>query len=176
MKECLQNERDATSAMLFSSPAIEIVVRGETRLTCCLIARARRRCPAILDLDKCNHEAHATVGVLSEKMPTCLCWSDSIVICSKMSHCKRTPAISKSLLVMSPVGLESDTKAGFKSSKKNHKHRSAKFEVFQLRCLKIKKSFLPNIEVLKFGSLDNYRIKIVISVEEIFSITSIRLF
>jgi hypothetical protein len=109
VKGCLRNERDAISAILLSSPAIEIVVRGETRLMCCRIARARRRCPAILDLDECSLEAQATVGVLSENMPTCLCWSDSVVICSKMSHCNSTPAISKSLLVMSPVGLESET-------------------------------------------------------------------
>jgi hypothetical protein len=53
--------------------------------------------------------AQATVGVLSEKMPMCLCSRLAGAICSSTSHCRSTPAISRSLFVMSPFGLECET-------------------------------------------------------------------
>ena len=109
MKRESRKERDAMSAMRFRIPAIEIVMSGEVRLICCLSARALRRCPAMTDLEECSLVAHATVGVLSQNIPMCACSNDCGAWCSRINHCMRCPAISKSLLVRSPSGLLSET-------------------------------------------------------------------
>ena len=67
-------ERDATSAILFSMPAIDTVTRGEASLTLMRIMRARtRRCP-IFDLLEVMRRAQLTVDVLSHQAATCSCF------------------------------------------------------------------------------------------------------
>ena len=48
--------------------------------------------------------------MLSQKMPTWANCNDRGAICSSTSQVSRTPAISKSELVMSPFGLEVETR------------------------------------------------------------------
>ena len=89
MKGCSRNERDATSASLLRIPGIDIVNSGEDWWTCCLMASARSRCPAMIDFEEWSLFAHATVGVLSESIPICACFNDSGATCSRTNHCRR---------------------------------------------------------------------------------------
>ena len=106
---CSRKERDATSASMFRIPAIDIVSSGEDWWTCCLMASALNRCPAIIDFEEWSLLAHATVGVLSDDIPICACLSGPGATCSRTNHWRRCAAISRSLLVKSPSGFESDT-------------------------------------------------------------------
>ena len=94
--------------MLFSFPAIETVRSGEDRVTRCLMARAISSLAATLDLVDESFLDHATVGVLSQYTPTCS-WRSFTPILSSTSHSRRTPANSRSELVISPFGFENDT-------------------------------------------------------------------
>ena len=61
---------EATSAISFLIPAMDTVSNGEAWCTCWRTARARHRCPPMTDFDEASFVAHATAGVLSQKMPT----------------------------------------------------------------------------------------------------------
>ena len=103
-------ERDATSAMLFWLPLICVVRRGDACMTCCLTASALSRCAAMLDVVVVCLFVQDTVAMLSEKIPTCACFSVDGVIFSRISHASRTPAISRSFIDMVPFGFCFDTK------------------------------------------------------------------
>ena len=103
----LLKNRDATSAMIFFTPAIDQVIRGDAWLICKRIARARTSRAATMDLDELILLAQLTVGVLSHHAAA---WeSFSGARCSRTRYSPSNPAISKSELVISPVGLENDT-------------------------------------------------------------------
>jgi hypothetical protein len=100
---------DATSAMSFFIPAMEMVKIGEALCACCLSARARHKCPPIADFDDDNRVAQATAGVLSQKMPTCECFRHTGLMFSRTSQASRTPAISRFEMLTCPVLLVAET-------------------------------------------------------------------
>lgn len=59
-------ERDATSAMLFALPSMDMVRSGDDRVTLCRMARAMRSRAATLDFFDDSFFDQATVGVLSQ--------------------------------------------------------------------------------------------------------------
>ena len=59
------NDRDTMSAMSFCFQAMDTVMRGDTCVTCCRMARARRSFPATFDFLDAIFADQATVGVLS---------------------------------------------------------------------------------------------------------------
>ena len=83
---------------------------GLARCRCWWRASARSRCPAMIDLEDRSLSVHATVGVLSQKMPTWQYWSECGAMCSSTSQAKRTPAISRSEFVILPLGFDVDTR------------------------------------------------------------------
>ena len=89
-------KHDATFAMLFSFPAIDMTSSSADRHICCRNARARSRCPATSD-QAVNFVDHRTVAVLSHYIPAHVCFRDG-TRCSSTSHSRRTPVISKSLM------------------------------------------------------------------------------
>jgi hypothetical protein len=102
--------RDATSAMSLFIPAMDTVSKGEERCTCCRNASARQRCPPSFDFEDASLVAHATAGVLSQKIPTFECCKCVGTMFSSTSHASRTPAISKSEMEIVPFLLLADTK------------------------------------------------------------------
>ena len=102
-------EREATSAILFASPAMEVHRRGEVRCRCCRRARARSMDCASFDFLEWSLYDHWTVDLLSQKMPTWQC-SRLCMCCSRMSQCSSTPAISRSFIVILPLGFVAETK------------------------------------------------------------------
>jgi hypothetical protein len=96
--------RDATSAMEFSTPAMEATVRGPTWEACCMAASPCSSCPAVGELDLLAMRAiQATVGMLSDSTPAQTnCISTSW--CSTM-YCGNRAAISKSELVRRQGGV-----------------------------------------------------------------------
>ena len=103
-----RNERDATSAISFSSPAIETESSGDAFRALCLIARARRSLPATMECFDAKRFAHETVGVLSQYIATCE-YCRSVTKYSNTNQCSTKPANSKSEFVISPVGFLSET-------------------------------------------------------------------
>ena len=99
----------AWSAMILRTPAMDTVRHGDERWVCCLRARTLRRCPATTDFEDWSLLLHETAGVLSQKIPTVENCSDFGAICSKTSHARSTPAISRSELVIVPFGFEKET-------------------------------------------------------------------
>ena len=102
------NDRDGISASALSSPAMCKVVRGETRLRWMRNASARTNCIARTECFAASRCTQWTVGELSLKSATWLCasgWHMSSII----SHSIRSPAISRSELVIIPFGFVADT-------------------------------------------------------------------
>jgi hypothetical protein len=88
--------RDATSAISFLIPAIEIVSIGEVLCMCWRSASAWHRCPPMGELDEATSlVAQATAGVLSQKIPTCECCRQIGLMFSRTSQARKTPAISR---------------------------------------------------------------------------------
>ena len=102
--------RDATSAISFLIPAIDTVSIGEARWTCWRSANALQRCPPTIDFDDASFVAHATAGVLSQKMPTWACVRLNGLICSSTNQASSTPAISKSDMEIVPFLFLEETK------------------------------------------------------------------
>ena len=102
----LLNDRDGTSAMSLSTPAIPSECRGDALFTCIRIPRTRSRCAAMSDVELVSLYVHWTAEALSQKIATDMCLRDVGVMCSSTSQCSKIPAISRSLIVTFPVGLE----------------------------------------------------------------------
>lgn len=100
---CWCLNRDAMSANLLNSPSMLKHTSGEACLMCCRRASARMRNAPGTDV-ALSLLVQATDDVLSQKMLVCLNFK-SVVICSSTSHWRSTPAISKSLMLRSPLGL-----------------------------------------------------------------------
>jgi hypothetical protein len=75
--ECLLKVREATSAIRFLMPAMEMEIRGEASLACMRIANARARRPATADLEELSLFVQLTVGVLSHHAATWTCFSST---------------------------------------------------------------------------------------------------
>ena len=99
-------DREGMSVSVLSTPAMWRGVRGEHRRACRQNASARIMCMATrecLDAKRCTQ---CTVGVLSLMSAMCL-FSRSGQTASITSHRRRRPAISRSELVIEPVGFDS---------------------------------------------------------------------
>ena len=83
------------------------VTSGDAWLTWMRRARARTRRDATIDLDELSLLDQLTVGVLSHHAAACA--NLRLVRCSRTMNSSRLPAISKSELVMSPLGFENET-------------------------------------------------------------------
>ena len=101
---------EATSAILFKTPTIEIISRGADLQICCRRARAQSKCPAMSNFAE-NFLDYWTVEELSHLMPPWTCCSDGRWA-SKTSHLRSTPAISKSFLDRSLVLRRAIMKGG----------------------------------------------------------------
>ena len=110
MNVLLLKERDGTSAMSFNTPAMPSEWRGDALLTCIRMLSTRNRCDAMSDEELLSLYVHCTADALSQKIATERCLRDVGVMCSSTSQCKSIPAISKSLMVISPDGLDALTK------------------------------------------------------------------
>ena len=53
---------------------------------------------------------HVTVALLSEKMPTWACLRVDGAMRSRISHASSTPAISRSLMDIDPLGFDAETR------------------------------------------------------------------
>ena len=95
------NDRDAQSAIAFSSPGRCAGVSGDARCTRCRIASAMIRSPAGPLLCAAQLRIHDTAELLSfsKAIWRCLRFTP---IPSRTSHPRRLPAISRSLMVSSP--------------------------------------------------------------------------
>ena len=62
------SNREATPAILFKTPAIDIISRGSDLQICCCRARAQSKCPAMSNFAE-NYLDHCTVEELSHLMP-----------------------------------------------------------------------------------------------------------
>ena len=62
-------DRDAISAILFSTPLMCAEDKGDVLLTCCRSASALSKCPAIVDVDVLCLLVHVTVDMLSQNKP-----------------------------------------------------------------------------------------------------------
>jgi len=101
---CLVDKHDVPSAMVLRWPGMwYVVVSGKAWHASIWIARACSRCAAVFALDDSNHDAQATVGVLSQPIAMWLCCRSTRH--SRTSHGPNSPAISRSKLVMVPAGL-----------------------------------------------------------------------
>ena len=69
------NDLDGISARLFSIHAIDSVINGEACITLCRSASALSSRPATFDRFDAIFAAHATVGILSQNAPACLCFN-----------------------------------------------------------------------------------------------------
>jgi hypothetical protein len=113
---------EATSAMSFFIPAIETVRIGDAWCTCWRSARALHRCPPTVDFDEASFVAHATAGVLSQKMPTCACLRCVGLMFSSTIQAKTTPAISRSAMASVPFLLLDVVRFCFISSGHSRRH------------------------------------------------------
>ena len=105
----LLKERLARSAILLLAPAMDHGASGEHLVTTWRKDRARtRRWPTKDRLEE-SRRAHDTVELLSHHVAACLCSSVG-AMSSSTSCCRRSPAISKSLMVRSPAGFDGDTR------------------------------------------------------------------
>ena len=101
------NERDAKSAIVFSTPGMCCVVSGDAWHSSMRNASVRSSFAAIGAFVERSRDAHATVGVLSHQQATCVCARSAN--CSNTSHWRSSPAISRSEFVIFPCGFASDT-------------------------------------------------------------------
>jgi hypothetical protein len=108
-KEC-----EATSAMSFRQPWIETATSGEASLTLLLIMRARTRQWPMRERLDVIRRAQLTVEVLSHHAATCSFLRRTSI--SRTRCWRRSPAISRSLMVMSPVGLDRETRRAVMSA------------------------------------------------------------
>ena len=97
--------REATSAMSFLMPAMDTVRIGDAWCTCWRNARALHKWPPIIDFEEANLVAHATAGVLSQKMPTCACLRCIGLMFSNTIQASVTPPISRSAMARFPFLL-----------------------------------------------------------------------
>ena len=97
------NDRDATSAILLSSPGIWYGASGDAWHTVVRMANALSKWAAIRALDACSFVVHPTVGVLSH--PTAMWACVRSATCSSTSHWHNIPAISRSEFEIWPLGF-----------------------------------------------------------------------
>lgn len=103
----LLNIRDAVSAIMFRTPAMDQVWRGDAWFVCSLIASARTSLAATIDLDELSLLAQLTVGVLSHQAAAC---ANCIgAMCSRTKNWPSSPAISRLEFVMLPCGFKNVT-------------------------------------------------------------------
>ena len=96
------NAREDISAILFSSPAMDIGVSDHACVWWIRIPNMRKRHVAGIYLLARSLYAHFTADVLSQKNLTCAIFRDR-VICSRTRKLRNSAASSKSLIVMSPL-------------------------------------------------------------------------
>jgi hypothetical protein len=107
-------EREATSAMSFRQPWMETVTSGEAWLTLIRIMRARTRRWPMRERLEVMRRAQLTVDVLSHHAATCSCLRRTSI--SNTRYWRRRPAISRSLMVISPPGLDRETRRAVMSA------------------------------------------------------------
>ncbi len=101
---------EGTSEMAFCFLSMYSAVRGQVLFDFCLKASAWTRCSATMDFREAKRVTHDNVGELllnSAAHFSCSGWQTFSIT----SQSRRMPAISKSELVMPPVGLEAERKA-----------------------------------------------------------------
>lgn len=102
--------------MSFRSPAMPMTSSGAEWHICWRSARARSRCPATNER-AVNLTVQLTVDELSHCSPAWRCWRDG-TRCSRASHPRSTPAISRSFIEISPFS-NALTTSGEKSTDQN---------------------------------------------------------
>ena len=103
----LPNDLEGTSEIALSLPSMWSVVKGHVLLFLIQRASACTKCSATSDLREARRFVHPTAGELSLKSATlfsCKGWHTASITNQRM----RTPAISKSELVMVPVWFENN--------------------------------------------------------------------
>ena len=95
--------------MLFFSPAMDNLRRGNTCDHCCCSASACRSSPAVMYRFDVSMFVHAEVGFLSQKILMWQCWRFGM-IASKMIHLRSSPVSSRYEFLISPFLLFYDTK------------------------------------------------------------------
>jgi hypothetical protein len=103
----LPNDLEGTSEIELSLPSMWSVVKGQVLLVLIRRASACTKCSVTSDFQEARRFVHPTVGVLSLYSATrfsCKGWHTASIINQRM----RTPAISKSELVMMLIGFEKD--------------------------------------------------------------------
>ena len=103
----LPNDLEGTSEIKLRLPSMWSVVRGQVLLVLIRRASACTKCSAISDLREASRFVHPTAGELSLNSATrfsCNGWHTASIT----NHRMRTPAISKSELVIVPLGFEND--------------------------------------------------------------------
>jgi len=103
-------EREGISPSSFRTPAIDRLCSGEDLVTCMRSARARMRWAAMVEAELLSLYVQLTADALSQKMAMDWCCRDIGDILSSTSQCRSMPAISRSLMVMTPSGLSLDLK------------------------------------------------------------------
>ena len=104
---CVKKAREATSAMVFTTPGIDAAVIGDAWHTIIRNVRMRRMRAATGALVASSLEAQATDGVLSQPSHTCA-FVRSVTV-SKTSHTSSMPVISRSEFEIVPFGFVADT-------------------------------------------------------------------
>ena len=74
------------------------------------------------DFDDVSRFAHATVGVLSQYIPILAYLSEIGAMVSRTSQVSSSPAISRSLIVMDPFGLDCEIRFCWMSSGHSRRH------------------------------------------------------
>ena len=103
----LPNDLEGTSEIELSFPSMWSVVKGHALLALIQRASACTKCLVTNNLQEAKRVVHPTAGKLSLKSAThffCSGWHTASITSQRM----RTPAISKSELVMVPVGFENN--------------------------------------------------------------------
>ena len=103
----LPNDLEGTSEIELSLPSMWSVVKGQVLLVLILRASACTKCSATSDLREARHFVNPTAGELSLKSATrfpCKGWHTATITNQRM----RTPAISRSEMVMVPIGFENN--------------------------------------------------------------------
>ncbi len=101
----LPKDLEGTSEIAFHFPSMCSAIRGQVLFDLSLKASAWTRCSATMNFSEAKRVTHDTVGKLSPNSAarfSCSGWQTFSIT----SQSRRMPAISKSELVMPPVGLE----------------------------------------------------------------------
>ena len=117
----ISNDRDGTSPSRFLIPVMWCKLRGAVSCSLMLSDNTLTRRPATFELRDTNFVVRDTVGVLSDPIRMCFHFRQTTNP-SGTSHPRRNAIISKSELVISPLGLCSVSRHLFMSGGHSMRH------------------------------------------------------